>query len=268
MLKRTVVALVALPLFFLAVYFTPEWVLPAALGLLAGLAAHEMLHNTGLVTSRILLTAAILLSIISIPLTFYFDLPLVALVVPSAVIIFVIAIASKGKISNSEVFGTFFTVIFMPMALGSIVRIRAMEGGITLVILPFIAAWITDTCAYFTGRALGRHKLAPEISPKKTVEGSIGGILGCIAVMLAYNYVAGAIWGVSYSLPLLAVIAASGSIISQAGDLAMSYIKRGFGIKDYGTIMPGHGGILDRFDSVLFTAPFIELLLSYITVIL
>lgn len=267
MLKRTVVALVALPLFFLAVYFTPEWVLPVALGLLAGLAAYEMLHNTGLLTCPALLTAAIALSALAVPLTFYFDLPLVALVVPAAVVIFVIAIASKGKISYTEIFGTFFTVIFIPMALGSIVRIRAMEGGMSLVILPFIAAWITDTFAYFTGRAFGRHKLAPEISPKKTVEGSLGGILGCIAIMLAYNYVSGAIWGVAYRLPLLAVIAAAGSIISQAGDLAMSYIKRGFGVKDYGTIMPGHGGVLDRFDSVLFTAPFLELLLNYITVI-
>ena len=85
--------------------------------------------------------------------------------------------------------------------------------------------------------------------------------------MLAYHFVAQEIWGISYRLPLLAIIAAAGSIISQVGDLSMSYIKRGFGIKDYGTIMPGHGGVLDRFDSVLFTAPFLELLLQYFTVI-
>ena len=85
--------------------------------------------------------------------------------------------------------------------------------------------------------------------------------------MLAYHLVAQEIWGISYRLPLLAIIAAAGSIISQVGDLSMSYIKRGFGIKDYGTIMPGHGGVLDRFDSVLFTAPFLELLLQYFTVI-
>lgn len=268
MLKRTVVALVALPLFFLAVYFTPEWVLPVALGLVAGLAAYEMLHNTGLVKCPALLAASILLSVCAVPSAFYFSLPLTALVVPATAVIFVIAIASKGKTGYAEIFGAFFTVVFIPMALGSIVRIRAMEGGMSLVILPFIAAWITDTFAYFTGRAFGRHKLAPDISPKKTVEGAAGGILGCIAVMLAYNYVAGAIWEVSYNLPLLTLVAALGSVISQIGDLAMSYIKRGFGIKDYGTIMPGHGGVLDRFDSVLFTAPLVELLLTYLTVIL
>ena len=267
MLKRIVAALVALPLFFLVVYFTPEWVLPVVFGLLAGLATYEMLHNTGLVTSPVLLICAIGLSTVSIPLTFYVSLPFVALVVPVAVILFFIAIVSKGKIQCSAIFGTFFTVIFIPVALGSVVRIRAMEGGASLVLLPFIAAWITDTFAYFTGLAFGKHKLIPEISPKKTVEGSIGGILGCIAVMLAYHFVAQEIWGISYRLPLLAIIAAAGSIISQVGDLSMSYIKRGFGIKDYGTIMPGHGGVLDRFDSVLFTAPFLELLLQYFTVI-
>ena len=268
MLKRIVVALVALPFFFLAVYFTPAWALPAALGLASGLATYEMLHNTGLVKHLVLLTAAILLSVLYVPLTFYLKLPLVALVIPAAVVFFVIALASREKIKSAEIFGSFFTVIFIPMAFCSIARIRAMEDGLSLVILPFIAAWITDTCAYFAGRAFGRHKLAPVISPKKTIEGSIGGVLGCVAVMLAYNAVAGAIWGVSYHLPLLSVIAVAGSILSQVGDLAMSYIKREFGIKDYGTIMPGHGGILDRFDSVLFTAPLIELLLTYCTVIL
>ncbi len=268
MRKRTIAALVALPLFFLAVYFTPEWVLPVALGLLAGLAAYEMLHNTGLLTSPALLAAAIVLSVLAVPITFYLDLPLVALIVPATVVIFVIALASHETITCFEIFGTFFAVVFIPMALGSIVRIRAMENGISLVILPFITAWITDTFAYFTGRAFGRHKLAPNISPKKTIEGAVGGVLGCIAVMLAYNYVAGSIWNVSFHLPLLTVFAVLGSVISEIGDLAMSYIKRGFGIKDYGTIMPGHGGVLDRFDSVLFTAPLIELLLTYIPVIL
>lgn len=268
MLKRVVVALIALPFFFLAVYFTPEWVLPVALGLVSGLASYEMLHNTGLVKSPVLLVSAVFLSILYVPLNFYLNLPLVALIIPAAVIFFVIALASQEKIKSAELFASFFTVLFLPMSFSSIARIRAMEGGMSLVILPFIAAWITDTCAYFTGRAFGRHKLAPKISPKKTIEGAIGGILGCVAVMLAYNIIANAIWGLTYHLPLLAVIAIAGSILSQIGDLSMSYIKREFGIKDYGTIMPGHGGILDRFDSVLFTAPLIELLLTYCTVIL
>lgn len=167
MRKRTIAALVALPLFFLAVYFTPEWVLPVALGLLAGLAAYEMLHNTGLLTSPALLAAAIVLSVLAVPITFYLDLPLVALIVPATVVIFVIALASHETITCFEIFGTFFAVVFIPMALGSIVRIRAMENGISLVILPFITAWITDTFAYLLAVRLDATSLLSISARKK-----------------------------------------------------------------------------------------------------
>ena len=268
MLKRIVSALAALPLFFLAVYFTPDWVLPVLLGLLSALSAYELLHSTGLVRSNFLLASAILLAGLTVPVSCFFSPPLTALIVPSVVILFVIALFSQKKVTSAEIFGAFFAVLFLPAALGSIARIRAMEHGISLVLLPFIAAWITDTFAYFVGRAVGRHKLAPDISPKKTVEGSVGGVLGCVAGMFAYHYIAWAIWQVTFDLPLLLVIGAAGSVISQIGDLSLSYIKREFGVKDYGTIMPGHGGVLDRFDSVLFCAPLFELLLTYVTVIL
>ena len=268
MLKRIVVALIALPLFFLVVYFSPDWVLPVVLGLVSGLADYEMLHNTGLVKDPLLLSAAILLGAAAVPLTCFLQLPLTAILVPPAVVFFGIVIFSGKKTGASSIFAAYFAVVFISLALGSIARIRSMEHGISLVLLPFIAAWITDTFAYFTGCAMGRHKLAPDISPKKTVEGSIGGIVGCILIMLAYHFVAGAIWQVQFRLPLLLVTAAVGSIVSQIGDLALSYIKRDCGIKDYGTIMPGHGGILDRFDSVLFAAPLFELLLTYFSVIL
>ncbi|MCT4595619.1 MAG: phosphatidate cytidylyltransferase [Anaeromicrobium sp.] len=118
--------------------------------------------------------------------------------------------------------------------------------------LIFIIAWATDTCAYFTGYLFGKNKLCPQISPKKTIEGALGGILGSVLVSIIYSY---------YFIPKyvihFAIIGLIGSILGQIGDLVASMFKRYCEIKDYGKIMPGHGGILDRFDSILFTAPLV-----------
>ena len=135
---------------------------------------------------------------------------------------------------------------------------RELTHGIYLVWFIFISSWICDTCAYLSGMALGRHKLAPVLSPKKSVEGAVGGTVGSALV--------GALFAWIFLLPVrkdvsvvwvAAVICAAGAVISQVGDLAASAIKRNHDIKDYGKLIPGHGGILDRFDSVIFTAPVI-----------
>ena len=121
--------------------------------------------------------------------------------------------------------------------------------------LIFVGAWGTDIFAYFVGRFFGRHKLIPEISPKKTVEGSIGGIVFCALLYMLYGFVLAKFnSGFSNTYWLLAIVGVIISVVAQIGDLTMSQIKRQFGIKDYGKIMPGHGGILDRCDSVLTVA--------------
>jgi len=144
-----------------------------------------------------------------------------------------------------------------------------------LDLLALFCAWFSDTGAYFTGRAFGKHKLCPEISPKKTVEGAIGGLLGGVIGMTVFKLVADSMahtltvyppiemaagpqisWGAVFALGII------GSTISQIGDLSFSVIKREFGVKDYGNLLPGHGGILDRFDSVTFVAPFVWLALQ------
>ncbi|AHM56625.1 phosphatidate cytidylyltransferase CdsA [Peptoclostridium acidaminophilum DSM 3953] len=155
-----------------------------------------------------------------------------------------------GKIGFMDILITFFGTIYISGALGHIIITR-QELGSDILWFIFIAAWITDTFAYFSGYFFGRHKLIPKISPKKTVEGSIGGTIGSIAVCAAYGHFVG--------LGLLdsVAIGALGSVVAQLGDLFASSIKRYIGIRDYGHIIPGHGGILDRFDSILFTAPFV-----------
>ena len=154
---------------------------------------------------------------------------------------------------------TAFFCAFYPCVLFSFVYLtRELTHGIYLVWFIFISSWICDTCAYLSGMALGRHKLAPVLSPKKSVEGAVGGTVGSALV--------GALFAWIFLLPVrkdvsvvwvAAVICAAGAVISQVGDLAASAIKRNHEIKDYGKLIPGHGGIMDRFDSVLFTAPII-----------
>lgn len=138
--------------------------------------------------------------------------------------------------------------IYIPVFLSHI-NLMSMQHTI-YIWLVFIFAWGSDTCAYFAGMFFGKHKLIPEISPKKTVEGAVGGVLGTVALTLVFaRYFQEP--NPMYFIPLAMI----GSSVSQIGDLFASAVKREFGIKDYGNLIPGHGGILDRFDSILFTAP-------------
>ncbi|MCR5591136.1 MAG: phosphatidate cytidylyltransferase [Lachnospiraceae bacterium] len=162
------------------------------------------------------------------------------------------------KHNAKSVICTFYGFFYVSVMLSFIYLTRSLEDGIFIVWLIFFSSWFCDVFAYFTGILLGRHKLAPVLSPKKSIEGAIGGVV--------FPAIAGAIYGglVSSKLQLgfppvagFAILCAIGAIVSQIGDLSASAIKRNFEIKDYGTLIPGHGGILDRFDSVIFTAPMI-----------
>jgi phosphatidate cytidylyltransferase len=126
-----------------------------------------------------------------------------------------------------------------------------MKNGVYIFALVFVAAWMCDIFAYFTGRLLGKHKLAPHLSPKKTVEGSIGGIIFSILGCMLYGFVVNKVKGLSANYLVLALLGLVLSIISQIGDLWASLIKREHGVKDYSRMLPGHGGVMDRFDSIL-----------------
>ncbi|MBQ9359867.1 MAG: phosphatidate cytidylyltransferase [Lachnospiraceae bacterium] len=160
------------------------------------------------------------------------------------------------KYPTSKMMQVFFGVIYVGVMLSFVYLTRMAEQGLKLVWLIFIASWICDTCAYLSGMLLGKHKLTPELSPKKSVEGAIGGIIGSALVGLLY----GVIIDLGDAAWISAVISGIGAVISQFGDLTASAIKRNHDIKDYGKLIPGHGGILDRFDSVIITAPIVFIL--------
>ncbi len=167
--------------------------------------------------------------------------------------VFAVVVFSKGKISIANAGVMLMMTFYVTISFVSLVCLRRQLRGSVLYLLPFIGAWVSDTFAYFTGRLFGKHKLIPEVSPKKTVEGAVGG-----AVFTAIAYVVfGLIVSEGNMEPnyiLLAVIGVLVSVISQIGDLIASLIKREHGIKDYGRLFPGHGGVMDRFDSVAAVA--------------
>lgn len=165
------------------------------------------------------------------------------------------------KYRSEQVMGTFFGVMYVAVMLSYIYQTRMLEDGAFLVWLIFFCSWGCDTCAYCIGILFGKHKMSPKLSPKKSVEGAVGGVVGAGILGAVY---AAAVSGhlTAHGNPILvyAVICVVGALISMVGDLAASAIKRNHEIKDYGKLIPGHGGILDRFDSVIFTAPMIYFL--------
>lgn len=165
------------------------------------------------------------------------------------------------KYRAEQIMCAFFCVAYAPVMLSFIYLVRMLPYGIYTVWMIFISSWICDTCAYVVGMLIGKHKMAPVLSPKKSIEGALGGIVGSAVVGAVYAYfiVEPAISEQQITW-IFVLISAVGAVISQVGDLAASAIKRNHEIKDYGKLIPGHGGVMDRFDSVIFTAPMIYFL--------
>ena len=173
------------------------------------------------------------------------------------VVLMAVYVFSFPTFRSEQVMTAYFGFFYVAVMLSYIYQTRMLSDGMVVVWLIFLSSWGCDTCAYCAGMLLGKHKMAPKLSPKKSVEGGIGGVLGAallgVLFALAVNQWAGA----QARVLEYAIICGVGGMISQVGDLAASAIKRNHEIKDYGKLIPGHGGILDRFDSVIFTAPII-----------
>lgn len=161
------------------------------------------------------------------------------------------------KYQAGQVMAAFFGVVYVTVMLSCIYLTRQLEGGFYHVWLIFLCSWGCDTCAYCVGVLFGKHKMAPVLSPKKSVEGAVGGVAGAALLGVLYAYL------IKGGMAGYALICAVGALWSMVGDLAASAVKRQTGIKDYGKLIPGHGGILDRFDSVIFTAPVIYFLVVW-----
>ncbi|MGN0472046.1 MAG: phosphatidate cytidylyltransferase [Lachnospiraceae bacterium] len=186
-------------------------------------------------------------------------------VIVTLTLIMMMYVFTFPKYSAGQMMSLGFSILYCPIMLSYMFLIRELPHGIYLIWLVFVCSWISDTFAYLVGVSIGKHKYLPKLSPKKSIEGSLGGIAGSALVAAGYGYFClqkiidtpNLIW-------ILVIMGVVGSVISQIGDLAASAIKRNHEIKDYGRIIPGHGGVMDRFDSVIFTAPIIYYLCYYL----
>lgn len=177
--------------------------------------------------------------------------------------LFMLLIFKNKKYRLEHISVAFLMATIIPLFLSSLIVLRRMPEtmvadarmGFVFMLLPIVCVIITDTFALFTGMLFGKHKLAPSVSPKKTFEGAIGGTVFGVLVFVAAGIISEKVVGVDINLPLFAVAGLITSVIGQFGDLFMSVIKRHCDLKDFGNLMPGHGGILDRFDSLIFAAP-------------
>ena len=261
MLKRTITAVVLVAVFIPIVIFSDTPLFPAVMAVLSVIAAYEMLSCIGLRTNIAVSIPAYIYAA-ALPLVPFFAredslAPVFAASVVYLVVILAVTVFSRGKLDVTLSLSAFAGIFYTAVSFSSIMLLRT--EGKYLWLLVFIGPWLSDIFAYLVGRAIGKHKLIPEVSPKKTVEGSLGGIVFAAAGFVLYAFIVKRFFDPSLT-PNYIVLAVSGavvSVISQIGDLSASVIKRHFGIKDYGWLFPGHGGVLDRFDSVLLTAPII-----------
>ncbi len=188
-------------------------------------------------------------------------------IILTVMLLMTIYVVTFPAYKTDQVTGAVFGVLYVPVMLSYLYQTRTMPDGAYLVWLIFLSSWGCDTCAYCTGMLFGKHRLAPVLSPKKSVEGAVGGVVGAALLGLIYGAVFGGhmleVENPMFSCALACAIAA---VISQIGDLAASAVKRNHNVKDYGHLIPGHGGILDRFDSMIFTAPAIFFAVNFIAV--
>ncbi len=260
---RIITAVVLLPLLLIVLIVLPPLFTALLMMGVCAVAAYELLWSTGHVR-QIRLLIYTMLSGALVALWSYLGSPHgwgLAGVLLFSSILFTEMLLSKAKLPFSKVAICLAGGLLIPYLLCSIMRLRMMELGRVYVLMPFVIAFMSDTCAYFVGKFLGRHKLAPTISPKKTIEGLFGGIAGAVLGMMIYCLVLMLGFDQRVNFLLAIVYGMLGSLASVLGDLTFSVIKRQTGIKDYGKLIPGHGGVLDRFDSMTVVAPLAEALL-------
>lgn len=188
------------------------------------------------------------------------------LMVGYLLLLMTVYVCSFPKYRTEEICLTYMGFFYVAVMMSFVYQIRQLQNGTCLVFLVFLSSWICDTCAYLVGVTMGRHKLAPKLSPNKSVEGSIGGIAGSVIIGTLYGWLFSNYLGEAFAMPEVscAIVCGLGAVISQIGDLAASGMKRNYQVKDYGHLIPGHGGILDRFDSVIFVAPAIYFLTLFL----
>lgn len=270
MKQRILVAVVGIPLLLAVLCWAPDWATALLLAALSVIAAHELLtavcgaEKAKRWTALPAVTGALVIAAVYFSGEHYADSPagtvlrwLIAAAVLALLLASVLTYGRPGALVLQDVCVMAVAGLVIPWAFSCMLQLRMLPHGAGMVLMPLVAAFCSDSAALFTGMACGRHKMAPLVSPHKTVEGALGGIAGGIVGMVIFRIVFYFCTLVPLHIGWCVVIGLAGALMGELGDLSFSVIKRQVGIKDYGRLLPGHGGVLDRFDSVLFAAPMI-----------
>ena len=270
MKQRILVAVVGIPLLLAVLCWAPDWATALLLAALSVIAAHELLtavcgaEKAKRWTALPAVTGALVIAAVYFSGEHYADSPagtvlrwLIAAAVLALLLASVLTYGRPGALVLQDVCVMAVAGLVIPWAFSCMLQLRMLPHGAGMVLMPLVAAFCSDSAALFTGMACGRHKMAPLVSPHKTVEGALGGIAGGVVGMVIFRIVFYFCTLVPLHIGWCVVIGLAGALMGELGDLSFSVIKRQVGIKDYGRLLPGHGGVLDRFDSVLFAAPMI-----------
>lgn len=262
MAKRILVAVIFVPLLFVVMFFLPPIVMGVVVAFIAAIACFELFGATGEGKLTFPMKAVSVIAAALIPLGAWLGITKMMVGACAFVVMavsFWCAIRAYDEQSSPigfyHVLLTLFGGILIPVGLSALVVLKGMDHGKYLVLLAVLLAFITDGGAYFAGVFLGKHRGVTRVSPNKSVEGYIGGFLTGVVAAVIYGVILRTAAGLEVSFLSLALCGLFGALATELGDLSFSLIKRQYGVKDYGHLLPGHGGMLDRFDSMIFCAP-------------
>lgn len=263
-MKRVLSSAILLPLVLIIFILGNKYVVDIFIGIVALRCIYELFHafeqKGHHPVKWIGYLAAIAIMFIHIIPQKFMSITIAAIIPISIVLLFILVLTKKTKTNVLDIAITFFGICYIVIFLMFMSMIRDMEYGKFLIWYVFLTSWMTDVFAYLTGKTIGKHHFT-DISPNKTIEGCIGGTLGSVICVILYTVLINKFAGFNINIALITIVGILLSIIGQIGDLSASVIKRYAGIKDYSDLIPGHGGMVDRTDSVIFIAPFTYLFL-------
>lgn len=277
MKQRILVAVIGIPALLAVLCFAPDWATALLVSLLCVIGCHEFMAAAAPLKARRWWLFAAALSVFTVFTVYFRDAAFAGstifvlmpwLLAALLVVLFIAAVQVYGtddELTFPDLCAVAVSGLVIPLALSCLVRLRMLDYGAGLVLIPLVSAFMSDALALFGGMLFGKTKLAPRVSPKKTREGAVSGLVGGMVGMILYRIFFFLCTEVQLHLGWCVLLGLVGAVLGQLGDLSFSCVKRQCGIKDYGRLLPGHGGVLDRFDSVIFAAPVIWMLVSAVT---
>ena len=260
-LKRIITGVVGIAVLLPFIIFSDTWALVVMTSVMSVFAVCEVLRCTEqikrwpvtVMSVGVCLTAQILPRLMESDI---YTTVILLVYIAFAVILMTLAVFSKGNFKLMEATQIAVMVMYISFGFSALILLRDLESGLALMLFAFLVPWVCDAMAYFVGVFFGKHKMIPDVSPKKTVEGAVGGIIGGLLITVIFGVVMQFAFDMDTHYPMLIVLALVACLVSQWGDLIASLLKREYGVKDYGKLFPGHGGVMDRFDSIIAVSTF------------